>query len=60
MLFLIIIFQSQLDKHLVEHREEQEGTRMYPCRQCSMEFAKHSQFREHMKQHNKVRYIYKL
>lgn len=45
---------------MAEHREEQDGSRVYHCRQCSLEFSKHSIYRDHMKQHNKVKYVLAL
>ncbi|KAL3860221.1 hypothetical protein ACJMK2_010376 [Sinanodonta woodiana] len=48
--------QSQLDKHMNEHRQEKDGSRTYPCRQCTMEFHKPALLREHMKQHYKIKH----
>ncbi|CAH1779250.1 unnamed protein product [Owenia fusiformis] len=47
--------QPQLDKHMQEHRDEQVGSRVYACKQCSLEFMKMSLLREHMKTHYKKR-----
>eukprot|EP00106_Octopus_bimaculoides_P013578 XP_014781020.1 PREDICTED: zinc finger protein 236-like [Octopus bimaculoides] len=47
--------QSQLDKHMQEHREEHGNNRSYTCRQCSQEFAKITLLREHMKQHYRIK-----
>ncbi len=38
-----------------EHRDEQEGTKMYPCKHCNLVFHKLPLLREHMKQHYKIR-----
>ena len=38
-----------------EHRQEHEGTRIYPCKQCTLEFNKLVLLREHMKEHYKIK-----
>ncbi|CAE1253065.1 Zinc finger protein 236 [Acanthosepion pharaonis] len=47
--------QSQLDRHMREHRQDQEGKRSYSCRQCTQEFPKMTLLREHMKQHYRIK-----
>ena len=49
------LLQSQLDRHMREHRQDQEGKRSYPCRQCTQEFPKMTLLREHMKQHYRIK-----
>lgn len=41
-----------------EHRQEQEGMKTYPCRQCTQEFTKPIFLKEHMKQHYRIKYVY--
>lgn len=57
---IFIFIQSQLDKHLQEHRQEQTGVKSYPCKQCNVEFNKPTYLREHMKQHYKIKYVIPL
>ena len=49
--------QIHLDKHMQEHREEQEGNRVYPCKQCTQEFPRLALLREHMKQHYRIKWV---
>ncbi|XP_048384932.1 zinc finger protein 236-like [Stegostoma tigrinum] len=47
--------QSQLSRHLEEHRQELNGNRVHNCKICTKEFERLSQLREHMKSHYRVR-----
>ncbi|XP_067838040.1 zinc finger protein 236-like isoform X2 [Heptranchias perlo] len=47
--------QSQLSRHLEEHRQELNGSRVHVCKICTKEFERPSQLREHMKSHYRVR-----
>ncbi|XP_038666192.1 zinc finger protein 236-like isoform X2 [Scyliorhinus canicula] len=47
--------QSQLSRHLEEHRQELNGSRVHSCKICTKEYERASQLREHMKSHYRVR-----
>ena len=47
--------QSQLDRHMHEHRQQNEGARIYTCKQCGEEYPRLNELREHMKKHYKIK-----
>uniref|UniRef100_A0A4W3HPG4 Zinc finger protein 236 n=1 Tax=Callorhinchus milii TaxID=7868 RepID=A0A4W3HPG4_CALMI len=47
--------QSQLSRHLEEHRQELNGNRVHVCKICTKEYERPSLLREHMKSHYRVR-----
>lgn len=46
--------QSQLDRHMREHKKEEDG--LFECRHCQLEVQNMAALKEHMQTHIKVRY----
>ena len=42
---------------MLEHREEQDGTRVYSCKTCNAQFFSRGELKVHSKEHLKIKYL---
>ena len=54
---LKLLFQGQMDRHSLQHKEDREGTRVYMCKQCNAQFGTRPELKEHTQQHFKIKYV---